>query len=126
LIKDNHLAAIPLAQLATQLSQIVQTSRREARTRFIQVEVDTLQQLREVLKVQQIDSILLDNMDCPTMSQAVAMRDAAGRKGVLALEASGSINLTTVRAIANTGVERISVGALTHSAVALDIGLDVE
>jgi nicotinate-nucleotide pyrophosphorylase (carboxylating) len=126
LVKDNHLAAIPLAQMAAQLSQIVQNSRREALNRFIQIEVDTLDQLREVLKVEQIDSILLDNMDCPTMAQAVQMRNAAGRQGAVALEASGGVNLTTVRAIAQTGVERISVGALTHSAVSLDIGLDVE
>jgi nicotinate-nucleotide pyrophosphorylase (carboxylating) len=126
LIKDNHLAAIPLPQLAAQLNQIVQTSRREAPSRFVQVEVDRLEQLREVLKVEHIDSVLLDNMDCPTMVQAVQMRNQAGRQGTLALEASGGVNLTTVRAIAETGVERISVGALTHSAVSLDIGLDVE
>ena len=126
LIKDNHLAAIPLPQLAMQLTRIVQTSRRESPGRFIQVEVDTLDQLREALKVDQVDSILLDNMDCPTMSQAVRMRDQAGRQGSLALEASGNVSLTTVRAIAETGVDRISVGALTHAAVSLDIGLDVE
>jgi nicotinate-nucleotide pyrophosphorylase (carboxylating) len=61
------------------------------------------------------------------MEQAVEMRDRApSRKGKLQLEASGGVTLDTVRAIAMTGVERISVGALTHSAAALDIGLDIE
>lgn len=128
LVKDNHIAAIPLPQLADSLTRIVAISRREAPTRFIQIEVDTLDQLREVLKVDRIDSILLDNMDCPTMRQAVALRNVASASLTMkpALEASGGVNFTTVRAIAETGVERISVGALTHSAIALDIGLDVE
>lgn len=126
LVKDNHLAAIPLDRLAGELTKIVKISRDEAPSRFIQIEVDRLDQLREVLKVQRIDSVLLDNMDCGTMREAVRMRDAAGRKGQVALEASGGVNLTSVRAIAETGVERISVGALTHSATALDLGLDVE
>ena len=126
LVKDNHIAAIPLPKLAEQLAQIVSTSRREAPARFIQIEVDTLDQLREVLKVDRLDSILLDNMDCPTMLRAVQMRVHAGRKGQVELEASGGITLAGIRAIAQTGVERVSVGALTHSAVALDLGLDVE
>lgn len=126
LVKDNHIAAIPLSRLAEELTCIVSTSRAEAPSRFIQVEVDTLEQLEQVLKVRRVDSILLDNMDCATMRRAVEMRDAAGRSGELALEASGGVNLDTVRAIAETGVERISIGALTHSAVALDIGMDVE
>lgn len=126
LVKDNHIATIPLAQLAGELSEIVQTSRSEAPHRFIQIEVDTLGQLKEVLKVQRIDSILLDNMDPPSLRAAVAIRDAAGRKGQVALESSGGVNLTTVRAIAEAGVDRISVGAITHSATALDLGLDVE
>jgi nicotinate-nucleotide pyrophosphorylase (carboxylating) len=126
LVKDNHIAAIALPELAKKLTAIVMQSRQEATKRFIQIEVDTLDQLREVLKVERIDSILLDNMSCDTMREAVRMRDAAGRKGQVDLEASGGVNMATVRAIAETGVERISVGALTHSAVALDIGLDVE
>lgn len=126
LIKDNHLAAYPIRQLAAALTQIVQKSRAEAPQRKIEVEVDTLEQFREVLKVDGIDYVLLDNMDCPTMQQAVALRDAAGRKGKLQLEASGGVTLETVRSIALTGVDRVSVGAITHSAPALDIGLDLE
>ena len=60
------------------------------------------------------------------MTQAVASRDAAGKRGKVLLEASGGVTLETVRSIALTGVERISVGSITHSAPALDIGLDIE
>ena len=88
--------------------------------------MDRLDQLQEVLKVDGVDVILLDNMDCPTMEQAVRLRDAAGRKGQVELEASGGVTLETVRPIAATGVERIAVGAITHSAPALDIGLEIE
>src|SRR5436190_2287052 len=124
LVKDNHLAAQPLKELSTFLSRIVQQSRGEDAKRLIEVEVDTLDQLGEVLKVDGIDVILLDNMDCPKMQMAVEMRDRSARK--TELEASGGVTLETVRSIALTGVERIAVGAITHSAPALDIGLDIE
>ena len=126
LVKDNHLANIPLRELTGFLSQTISRSKAESATRFIEVEVDTLEQLREVLKVDGMQAILLDNMDCPAMEQAVALRNAAGKKGTVDLEASGGVTLETVRQIALTGIERISVGALTHSAIALDVGLDVE
>jgi nicotinate-nucleotide pyrophosphorylase (carboxylating) len=124
LIKDNHLAAIPLKELAAFLGGVAAKSKAENPHRWIEVEVDTLDQLREVLKVEAVEVVLLDNMDCPRMAAAVEMRDAAAHRP--ALEASGGVTLETVRAIAMTGVERISVGAITHSAPALDIGLDVE
>jgi nicotinate-nucleotide pyrophosphorylase (carboxylating) len=126
LVKDNHIAAIPLRDLASFLSQTIVRSKAEDPARFIEVEVDNLAQLHEVLKVDGVHAILLDNMDCPTMEQAVAFRNAAGKKGSLQLEASGGVTLDTVRQIALTGIERIAVGALTHSAIALDVGLDVE
>ncbi len=126
LIKDNHLAAYSAREMGEALTRIVQASRAEDASRKIEVEVDTLEQLREVLKVDGVDYVLLDNMDCPTMTQAVSLRDAAGKKGRVALEASGGVSLETVRSIALTGVERISVGSVTHSAPALDIGLDIE
>lgn len=126
LIKDNHLSIHSVRELTAALTKIVQQSRAEAPTRKIQVEADTLEQLREILKVDGIDYVLLDNMDCPTMTAAVALRDQAGKKGRVILEASGGVTLETVRSIALTGVERISVGSITHSAPALDIGLDVE
>ncbi len=126
LIKDNHLAAIPIKELAGFVGNIVNTSRAENPDRLLEVEVDSLEQLRELLKVEGIQIILLDNMDCPRMQSAVELRDRAGKKGKLALEASGGVTLETVRSIAQTGVERISVGAITHSSTALDIGLDIE
>jgi nicotinate-nucleotide pyrophosphorylase (carboxylating) len=126
LVKDNHLAGRPLKELGAYLTPIVAKSRAEDARRFVEVEVETLEQLREVLKVEGIDVILLDNMDCPRMQTAVEMRDKAGLKGKVALEASGGVTLETVRSIAVTGVERIAVGAITHSARALDIGLEVE
>jgi nicotinate-nucleotide pyrophosphorylase (carboxylating) len=127
LVKDNHIAHLPLPQLAAHLRAIVEGSRAEAPGRFIQIEVDTLEQLAEVLKVPRVDSVLLDNMPPEVMRRAVEMRDAAaGGARMPALEASGGVNLRSVRAIAESGVDRISVGALTHSVTALDIGLDME
>jgi nicotinate-nucleotide pyrophosphorylase (carboxylating) len=90
---------------------------------IIEIEVDTLEQLREVLPVKP-DIVLLDNMTLPQLIQAVAFRNDMAPN--VELEASGGINLKTVGAVATTGVERISVGALTHSAIALDFGLDWE
>lgn len=126
LVKDNHIAPIPLKDLSRFISRIVATSRAEDSHRMIEVEVDSLEQLREVLKVDGIDYVLLDNMDCPSMEAAVELRDRAGKRGKVLLEASGGVTLETVRAVALTGVDRISVGAITHSAPALDIGLDLE
>jgi nicotinate-nucleotide pyrophosphorylase (carboxylating) len=126
LVKDNHLAALPLKDWPAALSQIVGRSRAENADRSIEVEVDNLEQFREVLKVDGIGVILLDNMDCPRMEQAVEMRNKAGKKGIVQLEASGGVTLDTVRQIALSGVERIAVGAITHSAPAMDVGLDVE
>ena len=126
LVKDNHLAAVPARELVAFLARIVAQSRAEDADRLMEVEVDTLEQLKEVLKVEGIDVVLLDNMDCPSMEAAVALRDRAGRNRKIELEASGGITLETVRSVALTGVDRIAVGAITHSAGALDIGLDVE
>jgi nicotinate-nucleotide pyrophosphorylase (carboxylating) len=126
LIKDNHLAELQPKDLAGYLSGVVKQCRSEDASRLVEIEVDTFDQLREVLKVEGVDAILLDNMDCPKMEQAVRLRDQMGRKGRVELEASGGVTLETVRSIASTGVERISVGAITHSAPALDISLEVE
>lgn len=125
LIKDNHLANIPLSELTARMATIVNQSRAEDPSRLVEIEVDTLQQLHEVLKLDGALVVLLDNMDCAKMQKAVAMRDDAGKQATIELEASGGVTLETVRSIALTGVDRISVGAITHSAPALDIGLDV-
>ena len=87
----------------------------------VEIEVDSLEQLSEVL-VATPDLVLLDNMSSDQLRQAVAMRDEVDDK--ILLEASGGVTLSTVSDIAATGVDRISVGALTHSACALDVALD--
>ena len=117
---------VPQRELASYLGGVISRSRSEDPSRLVEVEVDTLEQLGEVLKVEGVDVILLDNMDCPRMQSAVELRDRSAKKGKVALEASGGVTLETVRSIALTGVDRISVGAITHSAPALDIGMDVE
>jgi nicotinate-nucleotide pyrophosphorylase (carboxylating) len=126
LVKDNHLAAVPVRELRDYVGKVAAQCRAEDPSRLVEVEVTSLEQLQELLKVEGLHVILLDNMDCPKMEQAVRMRDAAGRKGQVELEASGGVTLETVRSIAATGVERIAVGAITHSAPALDISLEVE
>lgn len=115
LIKDNHIAACG-GEVGT---AIARAKAYAGHLRMIEVEVDTLAQLEEALK-HAPHAILLDNMDLDTLRVAVAL--TAGR---VTLEASGGVNLDTVAAIAETGVDYISVGALTHSAPNLDLGLDV-
>lgn len=88
---------------------------------MLEIEVDSLDQLAQVLP-ENPDVVLLDNMSPETMREAVAMRDKSGSTSEL--EASGGINLDTARAKAESGVERVSVGALTHSAKTFDVGLD--
>jgi nicotinate-nucleotide pyrophosphorylase (carboxylating) len=95
---------------------------------LIEIEVDSLEQLAEVLP-ESPDIVMLDNMMPERIREAVVMRNEFhrpenGDNHFTELEASGGINLKTVRAIAETGIERISIGALTHSAISLDIGLD--
>jgi nicotinate-nucleotide pyrophosphorylase (carboxylating) len=126
LIKDNHMARYPIKELVASLQPVINTCRSEDPSRLIEVEVETLDQLREVLKIDGVGVVLLDNMDCPTMEHAVQMRNLAGKKGHIDLEASGGVTLETLRPIALTGVERISVGALTHSVTALNISFDIE
>ena len=119
LIKDNHLAAIAskleIAAVVSQVRQLV------GDRLPIEVEVETLEQLEKVLPTRPA-IVLLDNMTTDQLRTAVRIRDKAGQ-GVM-LEASGGIRLDNVRDIAETGVDRISIGALTHSAPALDIALD--
>lgn len=120
LIKDNHLAA--RGQGVRAVAEQAQAWRqRQQRLVPLEIEVDTLQQLDEVLGCRP-DIVLLDNMTPEQLREAVRRRNAKA-PGVL-LEASGGVTLANVRAIAEAGVERISIGALTHSAPALDIALD--
>lgn len=114
LIKDNHVA------LAGGVGEAVRRARAAAgHLMKVEVEIDRLDQLDEAL-AEKPDVIMLDNFSLEDM------RAAVGRaKGKVVLEASGGVNLQTIRAIAETGVDVISVGALTHSAASLDVGLDV-
>src|SRR5690606_4826077 len=117
------LAGLPLDELAGTLQRVVREARqRYPRLKFIEVEVDRLDQLERVLGTG-VDVVLLDNMTLRELEQAVALRDRAAPQ--VELEASGGVNLDTVAGIAATGVDRISAGALTHSAPALDLALDL-
>ena len=118
LIKDNHIEAMELQGMS--IGDVVRRALDGApHTIKVEIEVETIEQLEEVLDAG-ADLVLLDNMGVEQMAAAVKV--AAGRA---VLEASGGITLETVRAIAETGVDIISVGALTHSARALNVGLDM-
>ena len=112
LVKDNHLAATGSIRAAVERLRVVTDLP-------VEVECDTLEQLQEALAAG-AEAILLDNMSLDELRQAVALTDGRAR-----LEASGGVTLETVRAIAETGVDEISVGALTHSAPALDVSLEL-
>jgi nicotinate-nucleotide pyrophosphorylase (carboxylating) len=113
LIKDNHIVAAGGIRAAVE-----RVRAGLGHMTKIEVEVDTLEQLKEALALG-IDTILPDNMKPDTLREAVALS-----KGRAVLEASGNVTLSTVRAIAETGVDYISSGAITHSAPNLDLGLD--
>ena len=116
LIKDNHIAVAggvrPVLERArAHLGHLVK----------VEIEVDTLEQLREVLDTGLADAVLLDNMDIATLSQAVKLAD-----GRVILEASGGVTQASIAAIAATGVDYASSGALTHSAPNFDVALDID
>jgi nicotinate-nucleotide pyrophosphorylase (carboxylating) len=126
LIKDNHLAGWKAAAKDGRVAAAVGAARERVTksmgaTLPVEVEVDTLEQLTDALSGQP-DIVLLDNMTPDELREAVTLRNRRAPK--VALEASGGVSLATVGAIAATGVERISVGALTHSAPVLDIAFD--
>jgi nicotinate-nucleotide pyrophosphorylase (carboxylating) len=123
LIKDNHLAMLGGGKTAFRsiLYALRATEARLALPGPLEIEVDDLEQFDLALLCLP-DVILLDNMAPEQLREAVRRRNEKARK--ILLEASGGVTLATVRAIAETGVDRISVGAITHSAAALDIGLD--
>jgi len=112
LIKDNHLRA------AGSIGAAVELVRRSSDLP-VEVECDTLEQVGEALEAK-VDAILLDNMTPAELRQAVVLVDGRAR-----LEASGGVTLETIRAVAETGVDEISVGALTHSARSLDVSLEL-
>jgi nicotinate-nucleotide pyrophosphorylase (carboxylating) len=116
LIKDNHVAVAggvrpALARARAHAGHLVR----------IEIEVDTIDQFREVLDTGLADVVLLDNMDTPTLSEAVKLA-----KGRVVLEASGGVTLDSIAKIAATGVDYVSSGALTHSAPNFDVAIDIE
>ncbi len=125
LVKDNHLAGIEPARLTAAASAMMaDIASLSPPPDFVEFEADDLQAFDALLKVPGIDVILLDNFSLADMREAVARRNAAGLAGRLQLEASGGVSIASVLAVAETGVDRIAVGAITHSAPALDIGID--
>jgi nicotinate-nucleotide pyrophosphorylase (carboxylating) len=119
MIKDNHIAAI--GDITSALNQLCPHA---PHTRVIEIEVDTLDQLQEVITFNSensrgVDIVLLDNMPPDILRAAIGMIN-----GTMTTEASGGVTLKTVRDIAETGVDYISIGALTHSVKNFDIGLD--
>ena len=119
LIKDNHIQANRFREMG--LAQVIALAlERASHTIKVEVEVETLDQVREAVDAG-AHIIMLDNMSVDLMREAMALID-----GRAVVEASGGINMDTVRAVAETGVDLISIGALTHSVAALDISLDLE
>lgn len=124
LVKDNHIAHLTPDRL-TAFAEHAGLQGRAAGAGFIEIEVDTLDQLRAVLAADPdaVHVVLLDNMSTEDLRTAVAMRNDAGSP--IKLEASGGVSLDTIADIAATGVDRISVGSLTHQARSVDFGLDI-
>lgn len=125
LIKDNHLAELG-KNFPAKLRRLVEKARKVKDLQFVSVEVDHVDhQLNHVLKIPGVDIVLLDNMGQWQLRHAVEMRDKmCGKEAKPLLEASGNITLDNVSAVAQCGVDRIAIGAITHSAKAVDIGLD--
>ena len=128
LIKTNHLRAIshqPSA-ISQAIREAVQRAKRQARTQFIEIEVTNLQQLKAALEANP-GVILLDNWRLANIRKAVALRHSSliAHHSSSLLEVSGGVTLANVRAIASAGVDRISIGRLTHSAPSLDVSLHV-
>ena len=116
LIKDNHIA------VAGGVRAVLQRARSHAGHLVkIEIEVDTLDQLRDVLDSGLADVVMLDNMDIATLTKAVGIADSR-----VVLEASGGVTLNSIAGIAATGVDYISSGALTHSAANFDVAIDIE
>lgn len=125
LIKDNHLSGVEPARLAaTVFHMLNRLDRATTQPTFIEVEAQTIEQVEELLKVVGLDMILLDNFSIDELREAVTLRESLGLRGKIEFEASGGITLANVRQVAETGVERISIGALTHSAPVLDLSLE--
>ncbi len=125
LIKDNHLAGVSTQRFASVIFDMLnKLDPRDNKPSFVEVEVDNLDQYEQLLKVVGVDIILLDNFSTDDLIRAVELRSEQGLQNNIELEASGGITLDTVHGVAETGVDRISVGAITHSVTALDLSLE--
>lgn len=125
LLKDNHLAGLTPDRLAEAITAMLgRLGRLPATPGFVEVECDSLEQFAELLRLSGVDVILLDNFSLADLRRAVALRGVPRPDGRPELEASGGITVDNIRVVAETGVDRIAVGALTHSAPILDLGLD--
>lgn len=122
MVKDNHLLAESRPEA---LQRGIDAARAKHPGIRIELEADTLDQVRSFLKLTGVDWILLDNMPRPHLREAVALVRALPPEKRVKLEASGGVTIETVRPIAETGVDYVSVGALTHSAKALDLSLEL-
>lgn len=125
LVKDNHIAHLAADEL-TAFAERAGSEGRAAGASFIEIEVDTLDQFRAVLAAEQgaVSMVLLDNMSTDELEAAVSMRNDAA--STILLEASGGVSLESIADIAATGVDRVSIGSLTHQARSIDFGLDIE
>lgn len=118
LVKDNHRRACRRMRFAQMVKRL-----RKGTTKVIEFEVDTLAQLERALAAG-VDIVLLDNMNCVQMKKAVTLRNKNGKWRRPLLEASGGITLKNIEQVARTGVDRISVGALTHSRRSIDVSME--
>ena len=126
LIKDNHLAGVTLETLAAAVADAARKAKsHNGDLAFFEVEVESLDQFAKILTIEPglVDIVLLDNMNPDQLRRGVAMSDQA--RSAIELEASGGVKLDTIRAIAETGVDRISAGAITYHAGYLDVALDM-
>ena len=122
MFKDNHIAELG-RNFKPKLARMIQQAHAHKGVKFVVVEVDHVDaQLDRVITIPGVDVILLDNMGQWQLKHAVELRNKIGKKPLL--EASGGITLNNVLTVASCGVDRISIGAITHSAIAVDIGLD--
>lgn len=126
LAKDNHVAGLVPDRMAAAIARGAAAARRKRKLSFTMAEVDSLRQLESLLRIRPaaVDAVLLDNMSAAKLRKAVALRDLLAPR--VKLEASGGVTLRTVGAIARSGVDFVSVGAITHSAPQIDLGLDIK
>jgi nicotinate-nucleotide pyrophosphorylase (carboxylating) len=124
LVKDNHLAASCVVRRASCVREVLQIAKRKQKNIKIEIEVKNLREFKEALK-EKPDIIMLDNTNLNDINEAVKIRNTQYAIHKTLLEASGGITLKNVREIASTGVDIISVGALTHSINSVDISLEI-